>query len=52
MQPYRWLAAEWDDLRRAPAASIGYGVLFVGLVIGFPLVGHATWHAHRDLVKQ
>ncbi|MFZ0788294.1 MAG: DUF2189 domain-containing protein, partial [Chromatiaceae bacterium] len=27
--PYRWLAAGWNDLRRAPAASIGYGVLFV-----------------------
>lgn len=28
-QPYRWLAAGWMDLRSAPAASIGYGVLFV-----------------------
>jgi uncharacterized membrane protein len=28
-QPFRWLAAGWRDLRRAPAASIGYGVLFV-----------------------
>lgn len=27
--PYRWLAAGWKDLRSAPAASIGYGVLFV-----------------------
>jgi uncharacterized membrane protein len=27
--PYRWLAADWKDLRSAPAASIGYGVLFV-----------------------
>jgi len=29
--PFRWLAAGWEDLRRAPAASIGYGVLFVVL---------------------
>jgi uncharacterized membrane protein len=27
-QPYRWLAAGWQDLRRAPLASIGYGVVF------------------------
>jgi uncharacterized membrane protein len=27
-QPYRWLAAGWQDLVGAPAASIGYGVLF------------------------
>lgn len=27
--PLCWLSAGWLDLRRAPAASIGYGVLFV-----------------------
>jgi len=26
--PWRWLAAGWRDLRRTPATSIGYGVLF------------------------
>ena len=26
--PWRWLRAGWQDLRRAPAASIGYGTLF------------------------
>lgn len=25
--------------------------LFVGLVFGFPLAAHATWHAYRDLVE-
>ncbi len=25
--PWRWLAAGWRDLRRAPATSVGYGVL-------------------------
>lgn len=25
--------------------------LYVGLVIGFPVIGHATWHAYRDLVR-
>ena len=28
-QPWLWLAAGWRDLRRSPAISIGYGVLFV-----------------------
>ncbi len=26
-QPWRWLAAGWQDMRRTPATSIGYGVL-------------------------
>lgn len=30
---------------------LGIATLFVGLVIAFPLVGHATWHACRDLVR-
>ena len=29
----------------------GFLTLYVGLVIGFPLLGHATWHAYKDLVK-
>jgi len=31
---------------------IGIGILtfYVGLFIALPLVGHATWHAYRDLV--
>lgn len=28
----------------------GFLTLYVGLAIGFPLVGHATWHAYRDMV--
>lgn len=33
-------------------ALIGIGLLtfYVGLFIAMPLVGHATWHAYRDLV--
>jgi uncharacterized membrane protein len=30
---------------------LGIATLFVGLVFVFPLIGHATWHAYRDLVK-
>ncbi len=33
---------------------VGIGILtyYVGLIIAMPLVGHATWHAYRDLVPQ
>lgn len=31
--------------------AFGIATLFVGLVVAFPLVGHATWHAYRDLVR-
>ena len=31
---------------------LGFVTLFFGLVITFPLVGHATWHAFRDLVER
>jgi len=31
--------------------ALGIATLFVGLVVAFPLVGHATWHAYRDLVR-
>jgi uncharacterized membrane protein len=30
----------------------GFCTLYVGLVMGFPLVGHAAWHAYRDLVRR
>jgi len=29
----------------------GFLTLYVGLAIGFPVIGHATWHAYRDLVR-
>lgn len=30
--------------------ALGLATAFVGLVVIFPLLGHATWHAYRDLV--
>jgi uncharacterized membrane protein len=30
---------------------LGFATLFVGLVVIFPLLGHATWHAFRSLVQ-
>jgi uncharacterized membrane protein len=28
----------------------GFALAFAGLIVAVPLVGHATWHAYRDLV--
>jgi uncharacterized membrane protein len=62
-RPWRWLAAGWPHLFRAPQESLAYGVLFalagsvitlgpfLGLIIIPPLIGHATWHGYRDLVE-
>lgn len=30
--------------------GLGFATLFVGLVVAVPMVGHATWHAYRELV--
>lgn len=31
--------------------TIGFATFFFGLILTMPLVGHATWHAYRDLVQ-
>lgn len=31
--------------------AIGYATFLFGMVVVFPLLGHATWHAYRDIVK-
>jgi len=30
---------------------IGFSTLLLGLIVLMPLIGHATWHAYRDLVE-
>lgn len=30
--------------------AAGFATLLVGMVVVFPLLGHATWHAYRELV--
>lgn len=30
--------------------GIGLATFYIGLIVAMPLVGHATWHAYRDLV--
>ncbi|MGI9384021.1 MAG: DUF2189 domain-containing protein [Methyloligellaceae bacterium] len=36
----------------AALIAVGVATAFVGLVITFPLVGHATWHAFTELVER
>jgi uncharacterized membrane protein len=31
--------------------AIGFATLLIGLVVIFPVLGHATWHAYRDLTQ-
>ncbi|MBS0640338.1 MAG: DUF2189 domain-containing protein [Proteobacteria bacterium] len=40
-QPFRWLAAGWQDFRAAPGVSLAYGMVVViaGFVLSFLLVG-------------
>ena len=34
----------------AALVGIGFGTYLLGMVVIFPLLGHATWHAYKDLV--
>ena len=31
--------------------AFGILTLFLGMIVTFPLIGHATWHAYRDLIE-
>lgn len=31
--------------------ALGIATLSIGLIVAFPLIGHATWHAYRALVR-
>ncbi|WP_295879184.1 DUF2189 domain-containing protein [uncultured Thiohalocapsa sp.] len=42
-----WFAASTLML----AMALGFASFLVGMVVVFPLLGHATWHAYRDLVQ-
>lgn len=43
------LMAGWAALIALITAA-GMTTAFVGLALAFPLIGHATWHAYRDLI--
>jgi len=32
------------------ATAVGFATFYLGLIVAMPLIGHATWHAYRDLV--
>jgi uncharacterized membrane protein len=34
----------------AVLTAIGFATFLVGLVIVLPVLGHAAWHAYRDLI--
>ena len=31
--------------------ALGFGLYFLGIAITVPVIGHATWHAYRELVE-
>jgi uncharacterized membrane protein len=33
------------------AMAVGFATLMVGMVVLLPLLGHATWHAYRELIE-
>jgi uncharacterized membrane protein len=44
-----WTMALWAWLI---VLFVGAGIVtfYVGLIVTMPLIGHATWHAYKDLV--
>ncbi len=36
----------------AATTALGFALFFVGLIVAFPLIGHATWHAFREIVPE
>ena len=32
-------------------SAIGFATLLFGMIVIFPILGHATWHAYRDLTQ-
>jgi uncharacterized membrane protein len=36
----------------AVLTACGVVTLYIGLIVTFPLVGHATWHAYRSLIEE
>lgn len=46
-----WVMLLWAAIIVALVA-IGYVTAFIGLVFIFPLLGHATWRAYRELVEE
>ncbi len=43
---FRWAATI------AVLIAVGIGFFFIGLAVTLPIIGHASWHAYRELVVQ
>jgi len=41
---FRWAATI------AVLIAVGLGLFFVGLAVAFPIIGHASWHAYREVI--
>jgi uncharacterized membrane protein len=44
-----WVMALWAMLI-AVLMLVGFATSLIGLVVVFPLIGHASWHAFEDLI--
>jgi len=44
-----WLMVCWGSIV-VLLTALGFVTLFFGLIVLMPIVGHASWHAYRDLV--
>ena len=45
-----WKAMSLWAVLIAGFMALGLATLSIGLVFAFPLIGHASWHAYRDLI--
>lgn len=43
---FRWAATI------AVLIAVGLGLFFVGLAVALPIIGHASWHAYRDIIVE
>jgi uncharacterized membrane protein len=46
-----WPMLLWGAIVVALTA-LGFAAFYVGLVVALPVIGHATWHAYRDVVAR
>jgi len=41
---FRWAATI------AVLIAVGLGLFFIGLAVALPIIGHASWHAYREII--
>ncbi len=45
----KWVMAIWIGLI-VLCIAVGFATAFLGMVVLFPLIGHATWHSYRETI--